>query len=284
MIKVLKPGFYSSIQDLGRFGYQEFGVPYSGVMDKRAATLANALLGNNENDAVLEMTMTGAALQFRVDTCIAISGADMSAKLNDNAIQVNSMIFVKSNDVLSFGKLKHGFRCYLAVLGGFKTETVMNSKSMYQNITKQIILRKNDELQILVPEIPNKKHHASIKFDLGYLDCNEIDVFKGPEFEFLKKSQQNALFSKPFTISKDNNRMAYQLQESLSNDLQPIITSSVLPGTVQLTPSGKLIILMRDCQTAGGYPRVLQLKASSIDVLAQKFTGKAINFKLNSYV
>jgi len=193
MIKVFKPGFYSSIQDLGRFGYQEFGVPYSGAMDKRAAAFANALLGNNENDAVLEMTMTGAVLQFRIDTCIAICGADMSAKLNDNSIQLNKMIFVKSNDVLSFGKLLNGFRSYLAVLGGFKTETVLNSRSMYQNITKQITLYKNDELQISSFEMSNKKQHACIKFDLSYLGCNDIDVFEGPEFEFLNKSQQNEL-------------------------------------------------------------------------------------------
>ena len=74
--------------------------------------------------------------------------------------------------------------------------------------------------------------------------------------------------------------MAYQLQESLENSLEPILTSGVLPGTVQLTPSGKLIILMRDCQTTGGYPRVLQLKESAINILAQKYTGQQIRFKL----
>jgi biotin-dependent carboxylase-like uncharacterized protein len=280
MIKVLKPGFYSSIQDSGRFGFQEFGVPYSGVMDKKAFTLANALLGNVENEAVIEMTMTGATLQFQKSTFIAISGADISPSLNKNAIQLNKMIFVKSNDVLSFGKLNNGFRCYLAVLGGFKTETVMNSKSMYLSITKRMQLNKNDELQVEASKISNKKHHAGIKFDSSYINSNNIDVLKGPEFEFLTKNQQQALFSKSFTISKNNNRMAYQLEESFENDLQPIITSAVLPGTVQLTPSGKLIILMCDCQTTGGYPRVLQLKESALDVLAQKFTGKVISFKL----
>lgn len=282
MIKVLNPGFYSTIQDFGRLGFQEFGVPYSGVMDKKAATLANVLLGNNENDAVLEMTMTGAKLKFEIDACIAISGADMSAKLNESAIPLNKMILVKPNDVLSFGKLNYGFRCYLAVLGGFNTETVMKSRSMYQNITKQVKLQKNDELQTSTSNVSSKKHHASIKFNSTYINSSDIEVFKGPEFDFLSKDQQNKLFSKPFTISKDNNRMAYQLEETFQNDLKPIITSAVLPGTVQLTPSGKLIILMRDCQTTGGYPRVLQLKESSLDILAQKFTGKEIYFKLYS--
>ena len=248
MVKVLKPGFYSTIQDLGR----------------------------------LEMTMTGATLQFEIHTCIALSGADLSAKLNEKPIQLNKMILVKPNDILSFGKLNHGFRCYLAVLGGFKTETIMKSKSMYQNITKQFMIYKNDELQISQKPPASNKQHASMRFDSSYINSNILEVYKGPEFENLTKNKQTELFSKPFVISKDNNRMAYQLEETFQNNLSPIITSAVLPGTVQLTPSGKFIILMRDCQTTGGYPRVLQLKESSIDVLGQKFTGKTINFKLNS--
>ena len=282
MIKVLKPGFYSTIQDFGRSGFQEFGVPYSGVMDRKATALANALLGNNENDAVLEITMMGPTLQFKSQTYIAISGADMSAKINDKAIQLNKIISVKPDDVLSFGKLITGFRSYLAVSSGFKTETVMNSKSMYQNITKQFILRKNDEISILEPSKFAGIQNASVKIDSSYISSKIIEVFKGPEFDCLSKKQQDILFSKDFTISKDNNRMAYQLNETLSNNLKPIITSAVLLGTVQLTPSGKLIVLMRDCQTTGGYPRVLQLKESTINVLAQKFTGNTISFKLNS--
>lgn len=282
MIKVLKSGFYSTIQDLGRFGFQEFGVPYSGVMDKKAAILANALLGNSKEEAVLEMTMTGARLQFNSYTNIAISGADMSAMLNNNPIKLHKIISVKPNDVLTFGKLNTGFRCYLAVLGGFKTEMMMNSKSMYPYITKQFKLNKNDELSILQASSISKTHHASIRFDNDYINSNTIEVFKGPEFDALTKQQQSNLFSKVFTISKNNNRMAYQLEENLVNNIKAIITSAVLPGTVQLTPSGKLIILMRDCQTTGGYPRVLQLKESALNILAQKFTGKTISFKLNS--
>lgn len=282
MIEVLNPGFYSTIQDFGRFGFQKYGVPYSGVMDKKAATLVNVLLGNNENDAVLEMTMTGAKLKFNIATYIALSGADMLPKLNGNTIQNNKIISVKANDILSFGKLNTGFRCYLGVLGGFKTEMIMHSRSMYQNVTKQYLFKKNDKLKLSEASISIVKQHASIRFDSCYITSNDVKVFKGPEFDLLSDTQKSELLTRAFTISKDNNRMAYQLEETLQNNLKPIITSAVLPGTVQLTPSGKLIILMRDCQTTGGYPRVFQLKESSIDILAQKFTGKNINFNLNS--
>jgi biotin-dependent carboxylase-like uncharacterized protein len=282
MIKVLNPGFYSSIQDFGRMGFQEYGVPYSGVMDAYSAALANQILGNEENAAVIEMTMTGAKLEFHCHTYICISGADMSPKLNGIQIQLNKSIEIQSGDVLSFGKLNKGFRCYLAVFSGFKTEVVMNSQSMYRGITTQFKLFKNDELKKTknISFIDSK--NALVKVKRKHFLTNKIDVFKGPEFEFLSKNQQEFLLQNEFTISKDNNRMAYQLSELLENALEPIITSAVLPGTIQLTPSGKLIVLMRDCQTTGGYPRVLQLSEASINVLAQKFTGEPVTFILNS--
>lgn len=280
MIKVLHPGFYSTIQDSGRIGFQQYGVPYSGVMDTYSAALANHILGNKENASVIEMTMTGATLQFYCDTYICISGADMVAKINDTHIPLNKSIKIKSGDLLAFGKLKKGFRSYLAVSGGFKTETIMNSQSMYKGITTQFKIIKNDELKININNSYIDNKNALIKVNNELFSNNKIEVFKGTEFDLLSKNQQEFLFQVLFTISKDNNRMAYQLLEPLRNSLEPIITSVVLPGTVQLTPSGKLIVLMRDCQTTGGYPRVLQLKESAINILTQKFTGNVINFKL----
>lgn len=280
MIKVLKSGLYSTIQDFGRHGYQEYGVPYSGVMDTYSTSMANMLLGNDENAAVMEITMMGPTLEFLCDTGICISGANISPKLNKNGIALNKPISIKSGDILSFGKLVSGFRSYLAVSGGFKTEKVMNSYSMYQGITKQSMLLKNNDLLIDTSMKDFDKKHAAIKIKDTHFTSKHMDVFKGPEFEKLSKGQQDSLFSKCFTIAKENNRMAYQLVEPLENNLKPIITSSVLPGTIQLTPSGKLIILMRDCQTTGGYPRVLQLKDASINILAQKFTGDSMHFHL----
>ncbi|GAA4970274.1 biotin-dependent carboxyltransferase family protein [Algibacter aquimarinus] len=284
MVKVLSPGFYSTIQDIGRFGYQEYGVPYSGVMDLNATTLVNMLLGNDKNDSVVEMTMTGAKLQFSIKTAIVISGADMSPMINGNSIQLNKIVAINPNDILSFGKLNTGFRSYLGVLGGFNTETVMHSKSMYKSITKSFMLAANDKLQITEVLSNHNKKHASIRFDTSYVSSKDLVVFKGPEFDMLSNEQQKALFNKSYTISKNNNRMAYQIEEVVQNNLKPIITSAVLPGTVQLTPSGKLIVLMRDCQTTGGYPRVLQLEKSSISILAQKFTSKTIQFKLKAQI
>ncbi|GAA3552649.1 biotin-dependent carboxyltransferase family protein [Snuella lapsa] len=280
MVKVLRPGFYSTIQDLGRLGAMHYGVPQSGVMDRYATGLANMLLGNDETAAVLEMTMTGCVLAFETDTYICLSGADMSPKLNDQIIACHKPIKIMAGDVLSFGKLQTGFRCYLAVSGGFKTKAVLASRSMYQGITKQAVLLKDDELPIAASKTLNTVHHAGIRLNSKYLLDPLLPVYKGPEFELLTPEQQSLLLSLDFTISATHNRMGYHLKELLPNVLEAIITAPVLPGTVQLTPSGTLIVLMRDCQTTGGYPRVLQLSDMAMCVLAQKLTGQTVCFEL----
>jgi len=277
MIKVIDPGFYSTIQDLGRFGFQDYGVPCSGVMDRYSAIMANTLLGNSNNAAVIEMTLKGPKLLFESNTSICISGANMPPVLNGTPIELNSVIKVKKGDILSFGTLRNGVRTYLAVKHGIKSEQIMSSRSMYPNVTTYTRFQKND-----IMDIDQTLHvdatHASVKIANTHLDSVHLEVHKGPEFDQLLKDQQETLFSNEFTVAKENNRMAYQLDQTLDNDLLPIITSLVLPGTVQLTPSGKLIVLMRDCQTTGGYPRILQLSEGAINILSQKFTGDKVVF------
>jgi len=280
MVKVIKPGFFTTIQDLGRFGFQDYGVPISGSMDQYSAQFANALLNNDKNDAVLEITMSGPTLHFDCHTIICISGADLSPTLNGKAIKLNTIITIKPNDVISFGKLYSGFRSYLAVKDGFQSEIKLNSRSMYKNVTSKYKIELNDVLQINEILSIESSKYASLKFNTILFDINYLEVFKGPEFELLTPNQKQKLFDQEFTISNLNDRMAYQLEEPFENSLTPIITSLVLPGTVQLTPSGNLIVLMRDCQTTGGYPRILQLKETSINCLAQKFKGQKIRFQL----
>ena len=168
MVKVIESGFYTTVQDLGRFGFQQFGVPVSGVMDSYSAKVANALLHNSENDAVLEITMSGSTLQFNCNTCICIAGADISPKLNNKFVKLNSVLNIKKGDIISFGKLKYGYRCYLAVSGGFQTEISMNSRSMYKSITSRFVLARNDELAILEHDNIIKKSNASIKINTNH--------------------------------------------------------------------------------------------------------------------
>lgn len=278
MLKVLKSGFFTSIQDLGRLGYRDIGVPVSGAMDTHSVKKANLLLDNEADAAVMEITMTGPTVLFESPTYICLSGAYLSPTLNNRPIENYQVIKVLKGDILSYGKLENGFRSYLAIKGGFRTTKVLQSRSQYFPVTKGRCLKDRNEIDYeetisfdpIISEIKTENH-----FDLDYLE-----VYKGPEFSMLSDNQLASLFSKPFSVSKENNRMAYQLSELIEGHKNSMLTSGTIPGTVQFTPAGRLIILMKDGQTTGGYPRILQLSEASINVLAQKKFGDTFSFKL----
>ncbi|WP_340202017.1 biotin-dependent carboxyltransferase family protein [Ascidiimonas sp. W6] len=278
MIKVLKSGFFTSVQDSGRFGYRNYGVPVSGAMDMIAYNYGNRLLNNLKNAASLEITMTGPSLLFETASVIAITGAEMSPKINDVAVSNNEVLRIQEGDVLSFGKLEKGFRTYLSVAGGFKTAIVMESRSFMKNVTVSESLKQNDTLPI--DEFTKGIVQPDINFDPTYFNTDTLQLLKGPDFEMLSKDQLDQILQTEFSVSKENNRMGYQLNEEIEAHQHSMITSAVIPGTVQLTPKGKLIILMRNGQTTGGYLRILQLTEHSISVLAQKKRNEKLRFVL----
>jgi len=278
MLKVLKPGLYTTVQDLGRYGHRDIGVPIAGAMDVESVKKANLLLENNENDAVLEITMTGPTLQFDTDTYISLSGAHIVATLNNEPIDNYSVIKIGKGDILSYGRLELGFRGYIAIKGGFQTKKVLDSRSQFYPVTKSARLKDGDE----VPYSETKNYEpkiSEVKIE-EHFENNILKVYKGPEFSLLSDGQLTEIFAKPYTVSKENNRMAYQLSELISGHSHSMLTSGTLPGTIQLTPAGRMIILMKDGQTTGGYPRILQLSEESISVLAQKKYGDELKFKL----
>jgi biotin-dependent carboxylase-like uncharacterized protein len=280
MIEVLLTGIHSSIQDLGRFGIQNTGVPIGGAMDQTAMQLANSLLNNHKQSAVLEMCFKGPKLRFHQSTTIALAGADMNAKLNEKPINNFTAIKIKENDLLQFGIAHHGKRTYLAVAGGFKNPKILNSRSHYQGITPETTISKTKLIPIGQVDLNLQKGAR-----LNLTEPNENDtipVYKGPEFHLLPKKSQDQLAKQVFTISDKNSRMAYVLVEKLVHELPSIWTAPVLPGSIQCTPDGTLVILMRDAQTTGGYPRVLQVSDEGINRLAQKSTKDQFQFELTS--
>ncbi|WGH74182.1 biotin-dependent carboxyltransferase family protein [Tenacibaculum tangerinum] len=278
MINVRTPGIYSTVQDSGRKGYRKIGVPVSGAMDAFAANLANQLLQNHEDAAVIEVTFGGCILEFLCDTFLCITGADFSPKLNEVPIKLNSVQKVMKGMVLSFGKRNYGVRTYIGVSGGIQTERFLNSRSFYKGITPHFTLKRGMILPIGSLEKQLHQSLAVVKVKQPHFSSEKISCFKGPEFGLLSHEQILLLQDTVFTISSDNSRMGYQLNETIPNTFDSMLTSGVLPGTVQLTPSGKLIVLMRDCQVTGGYPRVLQLSENAINILAQKTTGDRLRF------
>jgi len=282
MIQVISSGLYTSIQDLGRFGYRNQGVPNSGVMDTISAKFANSLLNNDLDNAVLEITIIGPKLLFEIDTTIAITGADLTPKINNAPILNYKVVQVKKGDVLSFGKLLKGARSYMAVKWGIQSEVKLKSRSQFNNITQNNKLSKNDKIEIESFSSDSKiEKKGKIKSNFQFFETDEIDVFLGPEFELLSKNEQDKLLNTDFTISNNSDRMGYQMEEIVSEHEISMITSPVLPGTVQLLPSGQIVVLMKDAQTTGGYPRVFQLTESALCIMAQKKVGDQFKLKLS---
>ena len=184
-------------------------------------------------------------------------------------------INVRLGDTLKINNTKNGARCYLAISGGIHVQSIFGSKSFLSNISESYYLRKGDEIKISDNSYNKILKKNKLKFKLN----RSMEVFKGPEFDLLSVRVKNMLFKKEFTI-RTNNRMAYNLEEKVQIGIKSIISSPVLPGSVQLTPSGKIIILHRDCQTTGGYPRILQLNKSSLNHLSQIKSNEKIKFSL----
>jgi allophanate hydrolase subunit 2 len=224
--------------------------------------------------------LAGVSCCFKAATLIAITGADFSAQINDKKIGLNTVIPVQAGDVLSFGKRQWGCRTYLAVKGGLLTPQILGSRSFYKGITTGAIIRKGQELPYVLYEQGFSIRHAAVRIDAHRFANQQLLCSKGPEFDLLSGRQQQQAISSVFTLSNDNNRMGIRLNELIENNLPSMLTSAVLPGTVQLTPSGTLMVLMRDAQVTGGYPRVLQLTEAAIASLAQKVAGEEVRFAL----
>ena len=277
MVEVLKQGYFITIQDSGRSGFSKFGVTRSGCMDIFSANYANGILSNSNNEAVFEITMMGGEFKFYSDIHICVAGAIFDLKLNNKHIENNKKIKIKKNDILSFGKSIKGYRAYLAIEGGIDYEPVLKSRSMYYPLTRNSIIKKGDKFKFLM----NQKIKNNNLTENSLIFKNNINVSKGPEFDFLDEIDVNKVFGNSFTISS-NNRMGYFFNENLNANSHSIITSPVIPGTVQLTPSGKIIVIMKDGQVTGGYPRILQLDNLSVSVLSQKKHGDKVKFELIS--
>ena len=275
MVEVLDSGYHITIQDRGRSGFSKYGVPLSGCMDYISSNNANSIIGNSIDEPVFEIAMMGGKFLFTEEVDICISGAVFEVKLNNNSIVNNTIIRVQKGDILNFGKALKGFRVYLAISGGFSVNSILNSSSFYENLTPNITVKKGDKFNFLKK---NNLEFAAL-MDTESIFNSTIEVTPGPEFNLINNKDIQLLNEEYFIVSS-NNRMGYFFKNGLSSNNFSIITSPVIPGTIQLTPSGKMIALMKDGQVTGGYPRILQMNHNSISILSQKKQGDNIRFKL----
>ena len=269
----------TSLQDEGRVLGANYGIPRSGAMDLHGYHWANHLLQNSNDAVALEMVQPGLKIKFEEPCLISLVGAVAVVSVNQSPISNPSIIAMGSEDILEIGKFCTGARLYLCIEGGFQVEKYLGSGSDFVSITTPA-KRSTGETLYYISNQPKTVLKAKPKWTSDWFEPEEIQAYPGPDWELLSPIQHSLLLNQHFHISKLSNRMGIQLDELVVNELEDLPTNPVFPGTVQLTPGGKIIVLMRDAGVTGGYPRILQLTEEAQNRLAQKKTGDPINFQL----
>lgn len=280
----------TTIQDLGRTNYRSLGINPNGAMDTAAMRLINVLLGNDENEAVLEIHFPAPNILFEKDALIALGGADFGAEINGKPIENWQSFWVEKGQKLNFSKRIWGNRLYLSIKGGFKVENWLGSKSTnlkakYGGVDGRI-LQKGDKLDF---KVANQKLKAKnlpkiSQHSLPYNRLHIIRVIEGAEFNLLTPLSTENLLKQTFRISNNSDRMGYRLESEPLHLLheKELISSAVTFGTIQLLPNGQLIVLMADHQTTGGYPRIGNVVSADLPTLAQLGTNDIFKFKVVS--
>jgi len=302
-IHVIKAGALSTLQDLGRFGYQRYGVIVDGVMDEWSHRVANILVGNPETEATLEMTLIGPSLRFDDAALIAICGADLSPRIGEHDVPMDRPVLLRAGSQLEFGRRRSGCRAYLAIHGGYDVAPVMDSKSTYLRGgfggLQGRAIRKDD--MIAIGQSDATSHHRSLMRLFRTRDdpfsaptfalvtrsvpdestAQPVRVVAGPQWDGFATAMQQAFLDSEFAITPNSDRMGYRLQGAklVPRETIEMISEGVSFGTVQVPPDGNPIILMADCQTTGGYPKIAQVASVDLPLLAQMMPGQRVRFE-----
>ncbi|WP_066314148.1 biotin-dependent carboxyltransferase family protein [Bacillus sp. FJAT-29814] len=274
IFKVIKPGLQTTVQDLGRYGYQQFGISPSGAMDPYSLQMANILVGNGPGEAGLEISFVGPVLEAQANMVIAICGGDFSPQVDGEEVPQWKSFLLKKGQVLSVGACKVGARTFIAVAGGLDVPIILGSKSTFLNggfggyegraLQKGDILRGTPVLRK-----PFRALHP--KLIPEYKKELQLRVIVGPHQHMFTEASIERFHNGEYAISPQSNRMGYQLKGPILEHLAgPDIVSDPVPlGGIQVPASGEPIILMAERQTTGGYTRIGTVISVDIPKLAQ---------------
>ena len=302
MIKVIRAGLLTTVQDLGRYGAQRFGVPVSGAMDAHALRVANHLVGNEDHVAALEVTLIGPVLQFDSDTLIAICGGDLGAVIGGKPVPMNRPVWLARGSQLAFGQPVTGCRAYVAFAGGIDVPPVLGSRSTYARTGfggfKGRALKKGDRIDI---GASNSSYFLRLRDSRGFtndgfaapnwsvrvdperlfLQPQRIRFVAGRHWERLNSTVRGAFLGENFRVGTTSDRMGYRLEgvRLERHEYGDIASEAVAFGTIQLPPDGNPIVLMADRQTIGGYPRVGEVASVDLPLLAQLKPGDTLRFE-----
>lgn len=302
-IRITKPGLLTTVQDLGRFGYQKYGVIAGGVMDPFAFQAANALVGNGLSSPGLEMTMHGATFTFESPHLISLCGADIAPVIDGAPVPLWRPVLVGRGSKLTIGPMNGGSRCYLAVAGGVDVPSVMNSYSTY--IRAGIggfsgrALQSGDKIEVgpagalsiriqsaLGGELADRAFvatdwHMTFAMMPPYRRDPVVRVVEGAQRALFTDESLSAFAASDYKVMPQSDRMGFRL---FGPGLQlkqraELISEAVTFGTVQVPPDGQPIVLMADRQTTGGYPKIAQVISADLPLVAQTPIGGTLRFR-----
>lgn len=278
------PGVLTTIQDEGRYGYEQFGMSPAGPMDGTAFRTANLLVGNPEGESALEATVLGPTLRFDQDNVIAVTGADMAPALNGQPCPMYQAVSVKAGDQLKLGAAKTGCRAYIAFAGGLDVPPVMGSRATaLQNKVGGYQGRKLAKGDAVGFRTPNPSlplpRTAPVPAPAGREVT--IRVILGPQDDMFTKEGLDTFLSQPYTVSKDFDRMGCRLEGPVIQHKTDgnIISDGMVTGAIQVPTSGQPIIMLAERQTVGGYTKIATVISTDLPLVGQRKTGDVIRFQ-----
>lgn len=284
-LEVIYPGAFTTIQDLGRYGYQKYGVSISGAMDKFSFRVSNILVGNAENEAAIEVTLIGPKLLALENLIISITGADLSPQINGFSVPNWCALEIKKGDIISFGKPQSGCRAYIAVAGGIDFPIVMGSRSIHTR--SQLggngrALIKGDIIGIKNRIRGDRALSRCLPSDYIPIYDKEwhVRVIMGPQSEYFTRSGIYVFLNSEYEITSQADRMGYRLKGPKIEHKAgaDILTDATPPGSIQVPGDGMPIILLADAQTTGGYAKIAVVITSDQYQLGQAKPGDKIKF------
>lgn len=275
----------SSLQDLGRHGFQNQGIGQCGAMDRLAARVANDLLGNADNAAVIEITLGGARLRIEQTQWFAITGADLQAEADGLPVELCRPIRLEAGTMLHFKQPRQGCRAYLSVQDGFRAESVLGSVAT--DIRAGLggyhgrAFQRGDQLAYSPSRYPDKavRWHTSWA-NPAFPETGPLPFIPGSHWSWLDEPRQEQFLDTEWQLSRHSDRMGLRLEQGLRPE-QPwpaLLSSGVAFGSIQLPPDGHPIILAADRQTTGGYPLLGTVAGIAHSRLAQCRPGDRLRF------
>ena len=283
-MQVIAPGLFTTVQDLGRTGWQRFGVPVAGVFDSLAAQVANWLVSNCNDAALLEITYAGPTLVTDTPLQVAITGGQVQAKLDGQAVPLWQSFLWQPGQELSLGTVTSGARAYLAIQGGWQVPVVMGSRSTYVRAAIGGLAGRQLQAGDLLPVVASAARLASKRLPQAFWPEPRGEVVlrfvPGPQTDHFPPEAVERLCATSYSVSQASDRMGVRLQGAAIEPLQAdIISDAIALGSIQVPRDGQPIIMGPDRQTTGGYPKIGTVMSSDLSLLAQVKPGDRIRFQ-----